>query len=78
SKTREGAAKKSEDLLKQESNVFARLVQKLGYIKEVHHEINTDNTRLIKQSAYHISSSIREFVQQEIDQLKERDLIRES
>ncbi|CAG8743007.1 5893_t:CDS:1, partial [Acaulospora morrowiae] len=62
-------------LLRQESDVFAGSIQELGRTDEVHHEIDTDDARPIKQNAYRMAPSIREFVKQEISQLKDRGLI---
>ncbi|CAG8658503.1 10090_t:CDS:1, partial [Acaulospora morrowiae] len=58
--------------LKQESNVFTKSIQELGCTDKVYHEISTGNDRPIKQAAYRMAPSIKDFVKQELTQLKER------
>ncbi|CAG8800349.1 12058_t:CDS:1, partial [Dentiscutata erythropus] len=70
--------KEAKDLIKKEKEIFAQSVEELGRTERTNHVIDTGDAAPIKQNAYRAAPGIKEFIKNEITQLKKRGLIRES
>lgn len=65
-------------MLCREKNIFAHDVNDLRQTNVVTHGIDTGSAVLIKQSPYWAAPSVHEFIRKEVEQLKEKGLIKDS
>ncbi|CAG8737842.1 24157_t:CDS:2, partial [Cetraspora pellucida] len=65
---------KAQTFLNDKKNVFAHDTNDLGQTTLTVHEIDTGSTTPIKQHPYHAAPSVRSFIKEEIEKLKEKGL----